>query len=69
VYARYAANTRDPAREQLIGRLRDHLPYALPRVATAPAALPPGGQWPDLPHPDDAKPSDTHEVAPRTERG
>lgn len=60
---------RCAVREQLIGWLRDHHPYALPRVATAPAALPPGGQWPDLPHPHDAKPSDTHEVAPRTGRG
>ncbi|MFB6778001.1 mechanosensitive ion channel family protein [Streptomyces sp. NPDC056352] len=60
---------RCAVREQLIGWLRDHHPYALPRVATAPAALPPGGQWPDLPHPERAKPSDTHEVAPRTGRG
>ncbi|WP_327246908.1 mechanosensitive ion channel family protein [Streptomyces sp. NBC_01320] len=60
---------RCAVREQLIGWLRDHHPYALPRVATAPAALPPGGQWPDLPHPERAKPSDTHGVAPRTGRG
>jgi small-conductance mechanosensitive channel len=60
---------RCAVREQLIGWLRDHHPYALPRVATAPAALPPGGQWPDLPHPDGTKPSDAHEVAPRTGRG
>ncbi|WP_406424884.1 mechanosensitive ion channel family protein [Streptomyces sp. NBC_00873] len=60
---------RCAVREQLIGWLRDHHPYALPRVATAPAALPPGDQWLDLPHPDGAKPSDTHEVAPRTGRG
>ncbi|MFE7712540.1 mechanosensitive ion channel family protein [Streptomyces sp. NPDC057486] len=60
---------RCAVREQLIGWLRDHHPYALPRVATAPAALPPGGQWPDLPHQDGVKPSDTHEVAPRTGRG
>ncbi|MEV0490352.1 mechanosensitive ion channel family protein [Streptomyces atratus] len=60
---------RCAVREQLIGWLRDHHPYALPRIATAPAALPPGDQWPYLPHPDGNKPSDTHEVAPRTGRG
>ncbi|MGC5362525.1 mechanosensitive ion channel family protein [Streptomyces sp. DT24] len=37
---------RCAVREQLIGWLRDHHPYALPRVATAPAALPPGDRWP-----------------------
>lgn len=39
---------RCAVREQLIGWLRDHHPYALPRVATAPAALPPGEQWAEL---------------------
>ncbi|MCA1271197.1 mechanosensitive ion channel family protein [Streptomyces sp. 7G] len=69
---------RCAVREQLIGWLRDHHPYALPRIATAPAALPPGEQWAELtgaklgragrngsaPHADrdDAK-------APRTGRG
>ncbi|MGY5004165.1 mechanosensitive ion channel family protein [Streptomyces griseus] len=36
---------RCAVREQLIGWLRDHHPYALPRIATAPAVLPPGEQW------------------------
>ncbi|MFG3408771.1 mechanosensitive ion channel family protein [Streptomyces sp. NPDC048142] len=36
---------RCAVREQLIGWLRDHHPYALPRISTAPAVLPPGGQW------------------------
>ncbi|MET7416170.1 mechanosensitive ion channel family protein [Streptomyces rubiginosohelvolus] len=69
---------RCAVREQLIGWLRDHHPYALPRITTAPAALPPGEQWAELtgaklgragrngsaPHADrdDAK-------APRTGRG
>ncbi|WP_299531114.1 mechanosensitive ion channel family protein [uncultured Streptomyces sp.] len=39
---------RCAVREQLIGWLRDHHPYALPRLATAPAALPPGDEWPEL---------------------
>ncbi|MEW1611818.1 MULTISPECIES: mechanosensitive ion channel domain-containing protein [unclassified Streptomyces] len=39
---------RCAVREQLIGWLRDHHPYALPRVATSPAALPPGEQWAEL---------------------
>ncbi|WP_069744438.1 mechanosensitive ion channel family protein [Streptomyces sp. EN23] len=39
---------RCAVREQLIGWLRDHHPYALPRIATAPAALPPGEQWAEL---------------------
>ncbi|SCK38227.1 Small-conductance mechanosensitive channel [Streptomyces sp. ScaeMP-e48] len=39
---------RCAVREQLIGWLRDHHPYALPRVATSPATLPPGEQWADL---------------------
>ncbi|MGC5345971.1 mechanosensitive ion channel [Streptomyces sp. AM 4-1-1] len=38
---------RCAVREQLIGWLRDHHPYALPKVATAPAALPPGDRWPE----------------------
>ncbi|MFI1220727.1 MULTISPECIES: mechanosensitive ion channel family protein [unclassified Streptomyces] len=36
---------RCAVREQLVGWLRDHHPYALPRISTAPAVLPPGGQW------------------------
>ncbi|MET8378813.1 mechanosensitive ion channel family protein [Streptomyces microflavus] len=39
---------RCAVREQLIGWLRDHHPYALPKVTTAPATLPPGEQWADL---------------------
>ncbi|MFE9728261.1 mechanosensitive ion channel family protein [Streptomyces sp. NPDC005794] len=35
---------RCAVREQMIGWLRDHHPYALPRVVTSPAALPPGGR-------------------------
>ncbi|MFE2293510.1 mechanosensitive ion channel family protein [Streptomyces sp. NPDC059452] len=68
---------RCAVREQLIGWLRDHHPYALPRLATSPAALPPGEQWAELTgaepgpgrngsgpsrDPDDSK-------APRTGRG
>ncbi|MFF1836946.1 mechanosensitive ion channel family protein [Streptomyces sp. NPDC058231] len=60
---------RCAVREQLIGWLRDRHPYALPRVATAPAALPPGDQWPDLPHADGNKPVGSHGAAPRTGRG
>ncbi|MFE7142153.1 mechanosensitive ion channel family protein [Streptomyces sp. NPDC057644] len=39
---------RCAVREQLVGWLRDHHPYALPRVTTAPAVLPPGDQWAEL---------------------
>ncbi|MEU1436490.1 mechanosensitive ion channel family protein [Streptomyces sp. NPDC005775] len=39
---------RCAVREQLIGWLRDHHPYALPRIATAPAVLPPGDAWPTV---------------------
>ncbi|GGP42503.1 MULTISPECIES: mechanosensitive ion channel domain-containing protein [Streptomyces] len=39
---------RCAVREQLIGWLRDHHPYALPRIATSPAVLPPGEQWAEL---------------------
>ncbi|WP_103531257.1 mechanosensitive ion channel family protein [Streptomyces sp. SM11] len=39
---------RCAVREQLIGWLRDHHPYALPRIATSPALLPPGEQWAEL---------------------
>ncbi|HEY9330048.1 MAG TPA: mechanosensitive ion channel domain-containing protein [Streptomyces sp.] len=61
---------RCAVREQLIGWLRDHHPYALPRIATAPAALPPGDVWPN-PSPDghtDEKPAGWGR-APRTGRG
>lgn len=39
---------RCAVREQLVGWLRDHHPYALPRIATSPAVLPPGEQWAEL---------------------
>ncbi len=72
---------RCAVREQLIGWLRDHHPYALPRVATAPAALPPGEQWAELTgakagragragHNGSAPPADRDDSkAPRTGRG
>ncbi|MFF2408642.1 mechanosensitive ion channel family protein [Streptomyces sp. NPDC058092] len=64
---------RCAVREQLIGWLRDHHPYALPRIATAPAALPPGDEWPDPPGPADGKPADGGPAgwdrSPRTGRG
>ncbi|MDG4860551.1 mechanosensitive ion channel [Streptomyces sp. T-3] len=50
---------RVTVREQLIGWLADHHPYALPKVSTAAAALPPDGLHPSAPD----KP------APRTGRG
>lgn len=58
---------RCAVREQLIGWLRDHHPYALPRVATAPAALPPGDVWP-MPVKQDEVPA-SWDRAPRTGRG
>ncbi|MFD9545248.1 mechanosensitive ion channel family protein [Streptomyces sp. NPDC060022] len=39
---------RCAVREQLVGWLRDHHPYALPRIVTSPAVLPPGDHWPEL---------------------
>lgn len=60
---------RCAVREQLIGWLRDHHPYALPRVATAPAALPPHGEWPHLPGPAHEKPSGRDSSTHRTGRG
>ncbi|MFF1910370.1 mechanosensitive ion channel family protein [Streptomyces sp. NPDC058239] len=59
---------RCAVREQLIGWLRDHHPYALPRIATAPATLPPGDEWPNSPHPTDEKPTGW-DKSPRTGRG
>ncbi|MFD9501611.1 mechanosensitive ion channel family protein [Streptomyces sp. NPDC060035] len=38
---------RCAVREQLIGWLRDRHPYALPRIVTSPAVLPPGDRWPE----------------------
>ncbi|MFI7327034.1 mechanosensitive ion channel family protein [Streptomyces rubiginosohelvolus] len=69
---------RCAVREQLIGWLRDHHPYALPRIATAPAALPPGEQWAELTgaklgqagRNGSAPPTDRDDAkAPRTGRG
>ncbi|MEU6013412.1 mechanosensitive ion channel domain-containing protein [Streptomyces sp. NPDC047515] len=59
---------RCAVREQLIGWLRDHHPYALPRIATAPATLPPGDEWPNPSHPTNEKPAD-RDRSPRTGRG
>ncbi|MFK0098424.1 MULTISPECIES: mechanosensitive ion channel family protein [unclassified Streptomyces] len=61
---------RCAVREQLIGWLRDHHPYALPRVATAPAALPPGDAWPSVNgNGKDEKPASSWNRTPRTGRG
>ncbi|MGW8889861.1 mechanosensitive ion channel family protein [Streptomyces sp. NPDC055749] len=63
---------RCAVREQLVTWLRDHHPYALPRIATSPAVLPPGEQWP-APGPLDGWDSGAESVggskAPRTGRG
>ncbi|WP_328909666.1 mechanosensitive ion channel family protein [Streptomyces sp. NBC_00234] len=64
---------RCAVREQLITWLRDHHPYALPRIATSPAVLPPGEQWP-TPAPLDGWDAAAAETvggskAPRTGRG
>ncbi|MEV7954955.1 mechanosensitive ion channel family protein [Streptomyces sp. NPDC087532] len=59
---------RCAVREQLIGWLRDHHPYALPRIATTPATLPPEDAWPHPSHPTDEKPAD-RDKSPRTGRG
>ncbi|MGW0667436.1 mechanosensitive ion channel family protein [Streptomyces sp. NPDC002746] len=58
---------RCAVREQLIGWLRDHHPYALPRIATAPAALPPEDGWPVRTHPNGKRAA--RDRAPRTGRG
>ncbi|MEU1212384.1 mechanosensitive ion channel family protein [Streptomyces sp. NPDC005791] len=65
---------RCAVREQMIGWLRDHHPYALPRVVTSPAALPPGDHWRELTGAANGRtPSDgqvpTLDKAPRTGRG
>ncbi|MFF3247893.1 mechanosensitive ion channel family protein [Streptomyces sp. NPDC002870] len=67
---------RCTVREQMIAWLHEKHPYALPRVATSPAALPPGGAWPRAPRsaPDAHVPSpdgEGHEggAHPRTGRG
>ncbi|MFI8004408.1 mechanosensitive ion channel family protein [Streptomyces sp. NPDC086010] len=65
---------RCAVREQLIGWLRDHHPYALPRIVTSPAALPPGDHWRELTGAEPVRPSaDTWSAdldkAPRTGRG
>ncbi|MET7717547.1 mechanosensitive ion channel domain-containing protein [Streptomyces sp. NPDC005407] len=67
---------RCAVREQMIAWLHEKHPYALPRVATSPAALPPNGAWPraigqtpdgHLPSPD----GEGHDggAQPRTGRG
>lgn len=58
---------RCAVREQLIGWLRDHHPYALPRIATAPAALAPDA-GPHPPGPAHERPAD-RDRSPRTGRG
>ncbi len=58
---------RCAVREQLIGWLRDHHPYALPKVATAPAVLPPE-KWPEPHRPVRGRPSDL-DRSPRTGLG
>ncbi|MGW4234987.1 mechanosensitive ion channel family protein [Streptomyces sp. NPDC004980] len=65
---------RCAVREQMIAWLRDHHPYALPRVVTAPAALPPGDHWRELTGAENGQaPSDGRkqdpDKAPRTGRG
>ncbi|MFJ8919529.1 Small-conductance mechanosensitive channel [Streptomyces sp. LamerLS-316] len=65
---------RCAVREQMIGWLRDHHPYALPRVVTSPAALPPGDHWRELTGAENGRPSPNGQVptpdkAPRTGRG
>ncbi|MFD3410743.1 mechanosensitive ion channel family protein [Streptomyces cyaneofuscatus] len=68
---------RCAVREQLIGWLRDRHPYALPRIASSPAALPPGEQWAELtgarPRPGRNGSGPSHDLdgskAPRTGRG
>ncbi|SED88692.1 Mechanosensitive ion channel [Streptomyces sp. 2131.1] len=61
---------RCAVREQMIGWLRDHHPYALPRVATAPAVLPPGDAWPAVSlNGRDEKSMSSWNRTPRTGRG
>lgn len=60
---------RCAVREQMVGWLRDHHPYALPRVATAPAALPPGDTWPSVNGHGRAEKHASWGKAPRTGRG
>ncbi|WP_326701579.1 mechanosensitive ion channel family protein [Streptomyces sp. NBC_01754] len=63
---------RCAVREQMIAWLRDHHPYALPRVATAPASLPPDAPWTSLTGTGadrDIAPLTDRDMAPRTGRG
>ncbi|WP_405936339.1 mechanosensitive ion channel family protein [Streptomyces sp. NBC_00726] len=61
---------RCAVREQLIGWLRDHHPYALPRIATGPAALPPGDARPSVNGTGrDEKPAGSWNRTPRTGQG
>ncbi|MFD4034377.1 mechanosensitive ion channel family protein [Streptomyces sp. NPDC058637] len=65
---------RCAVREQMVAWLRDHHPYALPRIVTAPASLPPGDHWRELTGAENGRaPSDGRrpdlDKAPRTGRG
>jgi hypothetical protein len=65
---------RCAVREQMIGWLRDHHPYALPRLVTSPAALPPGDRWQELTGADTGRGTSdgqapTLDRTPRTGRG
>jgi hypothetical protein len=69
---------RCAVREQMIAWLGEKHPYALPRISTAAAALPPAGQWPKQSPPPRAEEIHSNnacdyvpdaEEAPRTGRG
>lgn len=61
---------RCAVREQLIGWLRDHHLYALPRIVTGPAALPPGDARPSVNGTGrDEKPAGSWNRTPRTGQG
>ncbi|MDQ0796875.1 mechanosensitive ion channel family protein [Streptomyces sp. B1I3] len=61
---------RCAVREQLISWLRDHHPYALPRIVTAQAAVPPSDRWPGLDGSETNRvPAPGSAAAPRTGRG
>lgn len=61
---------RCTVREQMVAWLCEKHPYALPRIATSAASLPPSGQWPA--HPSASVPGPVpaqDDRAPRTGRG
>ncbi|MET9517116.1 mechanosensitive ion channel domain-containing protein [Streptomyces sp. NPDC002994] len=60
---------RCTVREQLIGWLTEKHPYALPRIATAPAAHPPNGNGRPLSEAITQAEDDTTDPTPRTGRG